>query len=201
MKLFENMLEKPCVEVQIDLGCMTDAMLSHKEMVDLAQKWAQESKSKQNGLEARERIRLNELVIMDPQITSQPNSANTPPPLPSVTNYPSHDGPPPKAAKSNTGAFISIISIVIACIGIIPAVIFVISFLPHLSANRGAGAGLGHVAFFFVGLIAHGIGVILGLVGFFMGAIGAKMFGLFGVLGNALILVIAIIGLFIGFAA
>lgn len=100
------------------------------------------------------------------------------------------------AANSGKGKPLSILSIVVAGMGILPVVLF---FFSCVFARDWAGRpnpGLGHLMFFAIGFVVHGIALALGFAGFFM---GSKAAGLIGIIGNAGILVMAVLSLLLGF--
>jgi len=51
--------------------------------------------------------------------------------------------------------------------------------------------------FFFIGFLTHGLAATAGILGMLM---GAKVLGLLGAIGNAVIILVAIVGLLIGVA-
>ncbi len=83
------------------------------------------------------------------------------------------------------------ISIGVACLGVLPVLIFMISCTP-LSYST---PGFSHFTFFFVGLVLHGIAGVAGLVGMLN---GVRLAGLLGLIGNGIIILLAVLSLFIG---
>lgn len=78
------------------------------------------------------------------------------------------------------GRLLSMTTGMIALFGIIPLLIFLLSFAGRF--------GMIHLLFYFMGVITHGIGFILGLCACFHG----RLFGgIFGIFGNGFILLVA----------
>jgi len=85
------------------------------------------------------------------------------------------------------------ISIGVACLGVLPVLIFMISCIAPPSFY--STPGFSHFAFFFVGLVLHGIAGVAGLVGMLN---GVRLAGLLGLIGNGIIILLAVLSLFIG---
>jgi hypothetical protein len=131
--------------------------------------------------------------------TTSMNSENPPPlPQPNQKNPAIPVNPQDRANQKPAGKPLAITSILIACAGILPLIVF---FFACISARDWAGRpmlGFGHFAFFFLGFIIHGVGLGLGFVAaFFM---NQKSLGLIGGIGNAAIIFFAILSLLLGLA-
>lgn len=98
-----------------------------------------------------------------------------------------------QSEKKSIGRPLAITSIVIACMGIFPLIIFLLSCFT-IAAEMG-GIGFPSFVFFFLGFIIHGIGAILGFVAAFM---RARTLGIIGIAGNVAIVIFAILSLFVG---
>lgn len=130
---------------------------------------------------------------MEEETPQQPRPQAAPPPPPQVvyvnpalTNI---------TSKKKWPMVISILSIVVACLGVLPVLIFFVSCFPSYGYGVKYGAGLSHFVFFFIGFVTHGIAGVAGLVGMLN---GARLAGLLGLIGNAIILLLAVLGLLIG---
>ena len=87
---------------------------------------------------------------------------------------------PPKRVADGRGRILSMTTNIIALVGIIPLLVFFVSFAGRF--------GIIHLLFYFMGAIIHGIGFIIGICACFHGRfIG----GIFGISGNGIILLVA----------
>lgn len=93
---------------------------------------------------------------------------------------------------------LAITSILFACLGVLPVIVF---FFACLTARDWAGRpmlGLWHFVFFLLGFLIHGIGMAIGFVSaFFM---GCKTLGIIGLVGNGVIILLAIFSLLLSLA-
>lgn len=127
---------------------------------------------------------------MDSNQTAPP--IRNPAPLPiQNSQYPTLGSNNTPSVKSKWPRGVAIVSIVLACTGILPTLVFAFSCID----SHYSGIGLGMFMFFFLGFVIHGIGLIAGLVGLFM---GVKVLGFIGSIGNVGILVITILSFLIG---
>jgi hypothetical protein len=125
------------------------------------------------------------------------NSEVTPPPLPVYAPAAVADGGALKNRHSVAGKAFSVASVVIGCAGILPLLLF---FFSAMGARDWAGRSdlnLGHLIFFFLGLLVHGLGLGAGITGTIL---GSRIPGILGMVGNAAIMVLAILTLFISLA-
>ena len=130
---------------------------------------------------------------MQDDTSQQPKTQPMPPPPPQVVYV--NPAQTNKTTKQKWPGIIAMISVVIAGLGVLPVLVFVMSCFPSYSYGYRYGAGLSHFVFFFIGFVLHGTAGVAGLVGMLN---GARLPGLVGLIGNAVILVLAVIGLLIG---
>ncbi len=130
---------------------------------------------------------------MQDDTSQQHKTQAMPPPPPQVVYV--NPAQTIKTTKQKWPGIIAMISVVIAGLGVLPVLVFVMSCFPSYSYGYRYGAGLSHFVFFFIGFVLHGTAGVAGLVGMLN---GARLPGLVGLIGNAVILVLAVIGLLIG---
>lgn len=119
---------------------------------------------------------------------------SVPPPLPQVVYF--NTTQPNRSGAKKWPGILAIISIVMAGIGVIPALIFILSCFPSYSFYGGRiGPGLSHLFFFFIGFILHGLAGVAGLLGMLN---GARLPGFIGLIANGIILLLACLGLLFG---
>jgi hypothetical protein len=104
------------------------------------------------------------------------------PQIPMPSTYNQSSATPRDAEIPPKGPILSWASIIMACFGILPVLVFILACM--------SGFGIGVIIFFLLGIVAHGFGVFLGIFGYLY---GKKNIAITGIIGNGIIVIVAIL--------